>query len=105
MSLGKHNKDGQITSSIVSFGKAYPLLLAIIIDIIKIIPYFDIVITLWLQIMLWNYVADNAYFQWLNIGFDFVDFPGMIHPFGDVLPLNTITMLIMMIYTRVPYNI
>ncbi len=105
MSLGPHNKDGAITHDIKKFGMAYPLALAIIIDIIKIIPYVDCVITIWLQIILWREIASNEYLQWMCICYDLADFPGMVHPYADVVPLNTISIVAMLIYTRIPYNV
>ena len=77
----------------------HPLILAIIIDLIKIIPYVDIFITIWLQIVLWNRLEHEP-FKWLNISYD-ISFD-IIHPFADCVPLNTICVLILMVYKKFP---
>ena len=78
----------------------HPLILAIIIDVIKIIPVFDIFITLWLQVVLWNRLNHEA-FKWMNISYD-IAFDLSFGPYGDIVPLNTITVIILMIYNKFP---
>ena len=92
---------GFFSSGVEGLARSHPLILAIIIDIVMIIPYFDVIITLYLQIKLWNAIG-NEYFKWLNIAYDLMDFSV---PFIDAFPLNTVTVIICMIYDEIPYNV
>ncbi len=70
-------------------------LLAIITDILMLIPFIDFVFTVPLQWYIWSKL-DNEVLKYVNIGYDLVaDFaiPGV----GDVIPLNTILVVGMMI--------
>ncbi len=93
--------NGAFTNFVNWLARTHPLALAVIIDILMIIPYFDIVITLYLQIVLWDTIG-NEYFKWLNIAYDLMDFT---HPFVDIFPLNTTCVIACIIYKKIPYNV
>ena len=65
--------------------------LAIIADIAQIIPFFDIIITLPCQYLLWYKWLNRKDLFWLvlteDIGGDFIG------GFGDIIPLNVIFLM------------
>ena len=68
-----------------------PLPLAIIIDILMLIPFVDFIITVPLQWILWTKL-DNEMLKWINMTYDSVaDF--IIPVVGDMVPLNTICVI------------
>lgn len=83
-----------------TFGNWSPLQLAILIDILMLIPFIDFIITIPLQLILWNKPeVDNEFLKWINIGYDTIaDFA--IPVIGDMFPLNTVTVALMMIKNR-----
>ena len=89
---------GFFSSGVEYLAENHPLVLAVIIDLIMIIPYVDIIFTLYLQIKLWNSLG-NEYFKWLNIAYDLTD---LGFPFLDIFPLNTLTVIIVLIYNQFP---
>ena len=76
-----------------------PLVLAIVIDLIKILPYIDIFFTLYLEIVLWSRLK-SEYLKWLNVSYD-LSFD-IISPFADIFPLNTVCVLTLMVYKKFP---
>jgi len=68
-----------------------PLLLAIIIDLLMLIPFIDFILTVPLQWILWDKL-DNQTLKYINILYDSVaDF--IIPIVGDVFPLNTVSVI------------
>lgn len=71
-----------------TFGNLPPIVLAIIIDLLKLIPYVDFVITVPLAWILWSKL-DVDVLKFSEIGYDLVGdiiVPGI----GDIFPLNTV---------------
>ncbi len=82
-----------------TFGKMHPLALAILVDLLMIIPFIDFVITVPLQMILWNKL-DNETLKWINIGYDTVaDF--IIPVVGDLFPLNTVSTVAVLTVKRI----
>ncbi len=68
-----------------------PLLLAIIIDLLMLIPFVDFILTVPLQWILWGKL-DNEALKYINILYDSVaDFA--IPIVGDIFPLNTVCVI------------
>ena len=80
------------------FGNLHPLLLAILIDLLKLIPYIDFIITVPLQWMLWS-KQEAEFFKYVNIVYDSVG-DIIIPVFGDMFPLNTVCVILLMITGR-----
>ena len=80
------------------FGNLHPLLLAILIDLLKLIPYIDFIITVPLQWMLWS-KQEAEFFKYVNIVYDSVG-DVIIPVFGDMFPLNTVCVILLMITGR-----
>lgn len=78
-----------------------PLQLAIIIDLLMLIPFVDFIITIPLQLILWSKPeVDNDALKYLNITYDAVaDF--IIPVFGDMVPLNTISVIAVICYEKI----
>jgi len=75
------------------FALTQPLLLAIIIDLIKILPYVDLPFSEPLEAILWS-EQGNMLIGAINMGYNLV---GDIFAFGDIFPLNTVCVLGLMI--------
>jgi len=71
-------------------GEMNPLLLAVIIDILMILP-FDIIITGPLQYALWKKIGRTDLMM-LNIGYSCTDLLALGLPV-DIIPLNTISIM------------
>jgi len=68
-----------------------PLLLAVIIDLLMLIPFIDFILTVPLQWILWDRL-DNEQLKYINIAYDSVaDF--IIPIVGDIFPLNTVCVI------------
>ncbi len=68
-----------------------PLTLAIIIDLLMLIPFVDFILTIPLQWILWDKL-DNETLKYINILYDSVaDF--IIPIVGDIFPLNTVCVI------------
>jgi hypothetical protein len=70
--------------------REHPLRLAIIIDLIKILPYIDLPISLPLQWILWS-EQDNNNIKWANMLYNI---GGDLLVIGDIFPLNTVCVLL-----------
>ena len=76
-----------------------PLLLAIIIDLLMLIPFIDFILTVPLQWILWDKL-DNQTLKYINILYDSVaDF--IIPIVGDVFPLNTVSVIGILVYKKI----
>ena len=81
------------------FGNMSPLLLAVIIDVLMLLPFLDFVITVPLQWILWSKL-NNQFAGMINICYDLVaDFA--IPVVGDMIPLNTIAVLLIIAVGKV----
>jgi hypothetical protein len=75
------------------FKKMNPLALAIVIDVAMLLPWIDVVICIPLQHILWGKnKLDNPMLEYINHAYSFADF--VIPIVGDILPLNTICVLL-----------
>jgi len=76
-----------------NFAERHPLLFAIIIDILMLIPVVDFFITVPLQYILWKSLKRDKTMA-INIIYDlFGDF--VIPVVGDIFPLNTLSVLLL----------
>lgn len=81
-----------------TFGNLHPLLLSMVVDLLKLIPYVDFIITVPLQWLLWS-KQEAEFFKYTNIIYDSVgDF--IIPGIGDIFPLNTVCVLLLMLTGR-----
>jgi hypothetical protein len=77
-----------------TFGGWHPLALAILIDLLKLIPFVDFIITIPLQWILWEKL-NNPMLKYINIAYDSAaDF--IIPVVGDMFPLNTVCTIIVL---------
>ena len=80
------------------FGRLGDIPLAILIDLLMLIPFIDFVITIPLQFYLWSRMGSDG-LKYVNIIYDGLgDFivPGI----GDIFPLNTVCVIGMKISKR-----
>ena len=82
--------------------KTNPLALAVIIDIIKLLPYVDLPFSVPLEYILWS-EQKNEIFKWANIAYNIGG--DMLAGIGDIIPTNTICMLILTVTKNKKINL
>ena len=79
--------------------KENPLLLAILTDLVMIIPFVDFILTIPMQWALWSEL-DNETLKYINIAYDSIaDF--IIPIVGDLFPLNTVSVILVLLVRKV----
>ncbi len=77
---------------VMSAARKHPLPLALLTDVLMLVPYVDAVFTVPLQFLLWASL-DDEWLMALNIAYDIAG-EFVIPVFGDVLPVNTAAVII-----------